>query len=255
MSWTFTEQLQPELIEITDAEAHHLLHVLRIRPQQTLVLFDGSGNVADAVVESTTRRSVFCRVLRRYSVPRVSAGALTVAVSPPKGDRLRWMIEKLTELAVTRITLLDCERTIAEPGETRLEKLRGTAVAACKQSRQAWLPELQPLTDFNALVSRARQLETPIALAHPPVELAEVNAAARAAATLAQMSASGPTPNTAPDTAEQLLLIGPEGGFTETEVAAAVAAGARLLHWPRSILRTETAAIVFTAFLQNPASP
>lgn len=251
MSWTFAELLQPELIEITEAEAHHLLHVLRIRNEQTLILFDGSGNLADAVVESTTRRSVFCRVLRRYSVPRVSAGALTVAVSPPKGDRLRWMIEKLTELAVTHITLLDCERTIAEPGETRLEKLRGTAVAACKQSRQAWLPELQPLTDFNSLLSRARQLEYRIAIAHPPVELAAVDAASKTSLT----SSHSPMPNVSPDLAEQLLLIGPEGGFTESEVAAAVAAGARLLHWPRSILRTETAAIVFTALLQNAANP
>lgn len=251
MSWTFAEQLQPELIEITDAEAHHLLHVLRIRTGQTLSLFDGSGNLADAVVESTTRRSVLCRVLQRHSVPRESAGKLTVAVSPPKGDRLRWMIEKLTELAVSRIILLDCERTIAEPGETRLEKLRGTAVAACKQSRQAWLPELQPLTGFNSLLNRARQLECRIAIAHPPVELAE----SASMLTTSQPDSLKPTPDVASDAAEQLLLIGPEGGFTETEVAAAVAAGARLLHWPRSILRTETAAIVFTALLQNATEP
>lgn len=251
MSWTFAEQLQPELIEITDSEAHHLLHVLRIRTQQSLVLFDGSGNLADAVVESTTRRSVFCRVLRRNSVPRESAAALTVAVSPPKGDRLRWMIEKLTELAVTRITLLGCERTIAEPGETRLEKLRGTAVAACKQSRQAWLPELQPLTDFNSLLNQARQLECRIAIAHPPVELAE----AAALSTTSRTHSPASTPDVSSVAAEQLLLIGPEGGFTETEVAAALAAGARLLHWPKSILRTETAAIVFTALVQNPAEP
>lgn len=249
MSWTFAEQLQSELIEIADAEAHHLLHVLRIKTQQALVLFDGSGNLADAVVESTTRRSVFCRVLRRHSVLRESAGKLTVAVSPPKGDRLRWMIEKLTELAVTRITLLNCDRTIAEPGETRLEKLRGTAVAACKQSRQAWLPELQPLTDFSSLLWQARQHECRIAIAHPPVELAAVDSASKMSPT----SSPSLTVEAASVAAEQLLLIGPEGGFTETEVAAAVAAGARLLHWPRSILRTETAAIVFTALLQNPA--
>ncbi len=246
MSWIFTEHLQSDLIEVTDAEAHHLLHVLRIKPQQTLVLFDGAGNAADVIVDSSTRRSVFCRVLQRRTIPRISAPLLSLAVSPPKGDRLRWMIEKLTELGVSQITMLGCERTVVEPGETRLEKLRGTAVAACKQSRQAWLPELRALTDFSRLLSQAREQGCRLAIAHPPAEPAPAGPLP-APAFPASSAVSGETA----DTGRQLLLIGPEGGFTESEVAAAVATGARLLHWPKSILRTETAAIVFTALLMT----
>ncbi|MFM7057241.1 MAG: RsmE family RNA methyltransferase [Planctomycetota bacterium] len=247
MSWTFAEQLQSERIEVTEGEAHHLLHVLRIKPRQSLVLFDGFGTVADALVESMTRRSVVCRVLQRRAVPRVAEHSLNIAVSPPKGDRLRWMIEKLTELGVGQITLLGCERTVVEPGETRLEKLRGTAVAACKQSRQAWLPELRPLTDFSSLLKQADQLECRLVLAHPPDELAPGSPPLDPAAASAR--SSSPASVGTADAGQQLLLIGPEGGFTETEVAAAVAVGARLIHWPRTILRIETAAIVFTALL------
>lgn len=228
MHWIFVEQLRPDQIEITDGEAHHLLHVLRIKPQQMLVLFNGRGEIADAIVESTSRRSVFCRVAQRREVPGLPEGWLTVAVSPPKGDRLRWMIEKLTELGVPRITLLGCERTVAEPGETKLEKLRGTAAAACKQSRQAWLPDIQPLTNFSQVLVEAGQLGQKIVLAHP---------------------AAGRIHEPTPGGTGRVLLIGPEGGFTDTEVTAALAAGAEQLHWPGSILRTETAAIVFAGRL------
>jgi 16S rRNA (uracil1498-N3)-methyltransferase len=244
MVWTFVELLQPDVIEVTEAEAHHLLHVLRVRPQQSLVLFDGAGNVADAVVESTSRRSVFCRVLQRRSLLRTSHSRLTIAVSPPKGDRLRWMIEKLTELGVARITLLGCDRTVSEPGETRLEKLRSTAAAACKQSRQAWIPDLRPLTAFRELLSESLQLQRSIVIAHPLNENVSCDATANRALVATGVVAEGMA-----ETGEKLLLIGPEGGFTDPEVASAIEAGARHLHWPGAILRTETAAIVFSTLL------
>jgi len=244
MVWTFVDQLQPDVIEVTESEAHHLLHVLRVRTQQQLVLFDGSGNVADAVVESTSRRSVFCRVLERRSLPRASRTRLTVAVSPPKGDRLRWMIEKLTELGVAGIKLLGCERTVSEPGETRLEKLRSTAAAASKQSQQAWIPDLQPLSEFRKVLSESLQLQQSIVIAHPLKENASCGTAAKQTVVRTGAVAGGMA-----DTGEKLLLIGPEGGFTDPEVASALDAGALQLHWPGAILRTETAAIVFATLL------
>lgn len=245
MVWTFVEQLQPDVIEVTEAEAHHLLHVLRVRTQQQLVLFDGSGNVADAVVESTSRRSVFCRVLERRSLPAAAQARLTIAVSPPKGDRLRWMIEKLTELSVARIALLGCERTISEPGETRLEKLRGTAAAACKQSQQAWIPDLQPLTNFSEVLSESLRLQRSLVIAHPLKDGTYCDTTAEHVVPATGVVAGGGMAVTG----EKLLLIGPEGGFTDREVASALNAGARQLHWPGAILRTETAAIVFSTLL------
>ena len=247
MHWTFVEDIQSDCVEVTDAEAHHLLHVLRCRAGSELVLFDGVGHVAGAVVESVTRRSVMCRVLRRSVSARPWAAGLTVAVSPPKGDRLRWMIEKLTELGVQRICLLRCSRTVVEPGETKLDKLRSTAAAACKQSRQAWLPELEPFAELRVLVDGAVASGELLHIAHPPADLSP-----RLIPELfdAQSEGSNQASNVSPsESGRKLLLIGPEGGFTDEELGTAINAGARVIHWPQSILRTETAAIVFSAML------
>ncbi|MEY3457987.1 MAG: Ribosomal small subunit methyltransferase [Planctomycetota bacterium] len=246
MHWTLVEQIQTDRVEVIDAEAHHLLHVLRCKPGSELVLFDGMGHVADAVVESVTRRSVVCSVVRRSAMGRPWAGGLTVAVSPPKGDRLRWMVEKLTELGVQTIKLLRCARTVTDPGDTRLEKLRSTAAAACKQSRRAWLPEIEPFSDLRVLVEQVPVGEM-LYLAHPPADLSG-GLSPGILEPQPQVSA-GPAIASGSSPVKKLLLIGPEGGFTEEELGTAIVAGGQLIHWPHSVLRTETAAIVFSALL------
>ena len=246
MHWTLVEQVQTDRVEVNDAEAHHLLHVLRFKAGSELVLFDGAGQVAHSVIESVTRRSVVCRVLQRSSSVRPWGGGLTVAVSPPKGDRLRWMIEKLTELGIQRISLLRCTRTVTDPGETRLEKLRSTLAAACKQSRQAWLPELEPLAELRVVVDQAVACGQTIYVAHPPADFSPESAST---GPQVQIHAGCQPEKTLSDRGRRLLLIGPEGGFTDEEIGSSIASGAALLHWPYSILRTETAAMVFSALL------
>lgn len=247
MHWTLVEQVKTDRVEVIEAEAHHLLHVLRCRAGSELVLFDGQGHIGEAVVESVTRRSVVCRVLRSFTSQRPWAGGLTVAVSPPKGDRLRWMIEKLTELGVQRICLLRCSRTIVEPGETKLDKLRSTAAAACKQSRQAWLPELEPFAELRVLVEQTKASGELLYFAHPPDELS-----AGSIPESSRPQHGAPSESSGVSRSEygrKLLLIGPEGGFTDEERGTAINAGGQLIHWPHSILRTETAAIVFSTML------
>ena len=231
LHWTYAEDLSGERVQIEDSEAHHMLHVLRMKAGAAVTLFDGRGSVVDAVVEGVTKRDVTCRVLGRVNVPAPGSGGVTVAVSPPKGDRLRWMVEKLTEMGISRLILLQTERTVVTPGETRLEKLRSSVIAACKQSKRPWLMELGSLTGLSEVLSWSQDAQLSVYLAHP-------GAGVRAGL----WHPSGPS--------GRLLLIGPEGGFSESEVAGIGPYEVARLVWPGTILRTETAAIVFSGLLQ-----
>ncbi len=232
----WSESLLTDDVVLDDAESHHLLHVLRLKPGDPVCLFDGHGMEADAVVTRNTRREVFCSVTTRRSSPRALGNRVTVIVTPPKSDRLKWMVEKLTEIGVERLILLQTDRTIVTPGESRIDKLLASVINACKQCRRNEFMQLSPLQSLTSVLEDvlAQRLPGKLWIAHPePVT-----------------STPMPEPVVMPDQT-QLLLIGPEGGFTDAEVESAMNAGAHTMSWPNTILRIETAAIVFAARLQS----
>ncbi len=230
LHWTYAEDISGDVVRIEESEAHHMLHVLRMKKGAEVTLFDGRGNIAQGVVELVTKREVECKVLMRTQAAEAIPEGVTIAVSPPKGDRLRWMVEKLTELGVQRLILLQTERTVVTPGETRLEKLRSAVIAACKQARRPWLMEISPLTDLPEVLSTSQGSGDLIRLAHPGQQLQSEWWRTQAGE-------------------KSLLLVGPEGGFCEHEVVLAMEAGAVQVAWPGTILRTETAALVFCGLL------
>ena len=229
----FCESLLPDSIALDDSEAHHLQHVLRLKPGDQVCLFDGCGTEADAVITRISRREVFCAVSDRRKSPPAAFGRLTVLASPPKADRLKWMIEKLTEIGVERLILLQTERTIVTPGESRIEKLRSSVVSACKQCRRNDLMQLSPLQTMTSVLAdlHSERLQGELWIAHPGTE--------------PEFQSNVVSPTVQP----RFLLIGPEGGFTNDEFQAAIKAGARVAAWPNTVLRIETAAIVFAARL------
>jgi len=211
--------------EIADTEAHHLRNVLRMKPGELIELFDGRGTSAKAVIDTVKRDRVLTSTQEISKAERLESARLTVAASPPKGDRLKWMIEKLTELGVGRYVPLLTERTVVTPRETRLERLQSTVIAACKQSGRQWLMELsEPQTIEEMLAANSTE---DVVIAHPGFPESALPSAARPC----------------------LLLIGPEGGFVEDEIAAAMSAGATGVSWPGTVLRTETAAIAISTWL------
>ncbi|MBL8818833.1 MAG: 16S rRNA (uracil(1498)-N(3))-methyltransferase [Planctomyces sp.] len=233
----YCEDLSGSHAEIEEAEAHHLLHVLRIKSGEQIQLFDGAGNSATAQITELTRRSLTAEIVARQSeVPRQQA-RIIVAVAPPKGDRLRWMIEKLTEIGVDQIVLLQTARTIVTPGETKVDKLRANIIAACKQSGRNRLMDVQPLIRLNDFLRSdvAQPQSARLYLAHPLDPFST-------------QSATDPN-STAPSTNDSILFVGPEGGFTDNEVELLRERSAQTLSWPATILRIETAAIVFASLL------
>lgn len=210
-------------VRIGDSEAHHLLHVMRAGVGDRVTLFDGSGAEFEAEVVETTRRDATLAVLSRHEVDREPAAAVTLGVALPKGDRQKVLVDMLTQIGVTRLAPLTTEHSVAAPKGSGLDKLRRAVVEASKQcgrNRLMAIEEPQRLEDFL----RTTEAETKL-IAHPSGE-AQPRAGARG---------------------RIAIVVGPEGGLSETEVAAAAACGWAPLSLGRSILRIETAAVAAAA--------
>ena len=226
----FCPHISDSSVTLTDAEAHHALHVRRLKAGDSLRLFDGAGTTAEAVVKQTGRQDLTVSVLTKSYVERRSVGRVSVAACVPRGDRVKWMVEKLTEIGVDRFIPLHTERS-SGLSAAKLRKLSATVIAAAKQCRRSWLMEIGQMQPLNELLKTADQAAS-LVIAHPP-----------GPDDACQLKVSG-RPN-----CDVIVLIGPEGGFTDEEVAAAEQKSAARVTWPGGILRTETAAVVVAALV------
>jgi 16S rRNA (uracil1498-N3)-methyltransferase len=195
---------------LSDADDHHLRRSLRLRDGEPITVTDGRGRWrpcrltagaiepdGDAVVTSQPRSA-------------------SVAVAPPKGDRLDWLVQKVTEVGVGRIVLVAAERSVVRWDPDRagrhLDRLRRIATEAAMQSRRVWLPELCG-----------------------PVPAAEI----LPASVVAEPGGRAVSP------ADTMIAVGPEGGWSPAELAIA---GDRVSLGP-NVLRVETAAVVAAALM------
>lgn len=219
-------------VELDGSEAHHLLHVLRAKAGDRVGLFNGQGDEAVAELVNHGKRSVELRIIDAWTTPAESH-ELILATALPKGDRARWLVEKATELGVTRIIPLRTTRSVVEPGEGKMDKLTQAAIAACKQSGRSRLPRLDSLT---ALSDVLREFSTP--LPARILMLADPHAERTVGELLATVGCRTQT---------TIALIGPEGGFTDAEHTESIAAGATPVSLGSHILRIETAALAISA--------
>ncbi|HEX3599588.1 MAG TPA: RsmE family RNA methyltransferase, partial [Lacipirellulaceae bacterium] len=231
------QPITTESVTLDGPEAHHLLHVMRGAAGTPITLFDNSGDEFEAVVETARRSDAIVRILERRETSRELPFSLVAGVALPKGDRQKWLVEKLTELGVTMLVPLDTERGVAQPTANAAERLQRSVIEAAKQcgrNKLMGIADPQPWDDWTnsnvgCLESSANQ--PPAAprrlLAHPGgTQFQDIDL------------------NTPTATA---FAIGPEGGFTEAEVAVAVATGWQQVALGPRILRVETAAIALAA--------
>jgi 16S rRNA (uracil1498-N3)-methyltransferase len=211
-------------------EAHHLLHVMRAGKGDTVTLFDGSGAEFDAEIVACNRADVQLRIQARREVDRELPFELTVGVSLPKGDRQKWLVEKLTELGVTAMVPLVTDRGVAQPTDSALERIERSVIEAAKQcgrNRLMRIAKPQAWSEFAS--AENRDLTVRRLLAHPGGN------------SITDADLSSPRSTT--------LAIGPEGGFTDDETAAARAADWGIVDLGSRILRVETAAIALAAIV------
>lgn len=224
--------LKKGMNEFPAEEATHATRVLRIAENDEVVLFDGKGIEADATIVVANRKQVTAEVadLRRLK-PELSI-TLTIAVAMIKSHRQNYLIEKCTELGVSAIWPIAAERCVVRANEAGIEKWQRRAVEAAKQSKRAWVPEIATPKNVEA------GLRDVTGNAHQFVADLQPNAA-----TLPQRirEISFGTPI--------VVWIGPEGGWTNSELDIFLRSGVESVRLAPTVLRTETAAISACAIL------
>ena len=203
-------------------EARHLIRVRRVGVGESVELFDGRGSAYRAEVSSLARDRVELSVEGPAGASPVARFSLTLATAVPKGERFDWLVEKATELGVSRLIPLVTERSVVDPRSAKLDRLRRVIVEAAKQCRRDRLMELDPPTGWLSLVRSAGDSTRLIALP-----------GSRGIASFGRR----------PGADSVLLAIGPEGGFTGEEVGRAIEAGWHAVGLGSTVLRIETAAL------------
>ncbi|MBI4903588.1 MAG: 16S rRNA (uracil(1498)-N(3))-methyltransferase [Acidobacteria bacterium] len=228
----FVDGVHSGRAEITGDEAAHLTKVLRVDAGQRYELSDNQ-HLYLAEVELARKAQVTFRILEKYD-PRPAPVVLHLAAALIKFDHFEWMLEKATELGVARITPVIAERSdkgLDHAAAKRTERWTRILRESCQQSRRAHLPEL----------------DRPVALSRIAVPDSAVCLLLDEAESTAPILTALPAERHAAD--QLTLLVGPEGGWTDRERAAAIEAGWRPVTLGPSILRAETAAIAGLAIL------
>lgn len=221
-----------ETVTVEGDEAHHAVAVRRLRVGEQVVLTDGAGRSVTGSVAATAKR-VFSVQVAAVTQDAPPAPSFVVVQALPKGDRGELAIEVLTEVGVDRIVPWAAARSVAlwkgERAAKSLARWRSVAREAAKQSRRTWHPAVD-------------------ALASTPDVVALV-AAADLAVVLHEEATSALSALEVPADGTVLVVVGPEGGLTDDEVAAFVEAGAHGVRLGSEVLRTSTAGVAACAAL------
>ena len=211
-----------EQVHLLAAEASHAIKSRRLQIGQNIRLINGQGLVADAVISQMDRRNVIVTIVN-VEQSLVAPLQLHIAVAIPKGDRQKVMIDMLSQLGVNTITPLICEHSVTRFSDNLAEKWQRVAIEACKQSQNPWLPTLNMPQTLEQIIEKNNQL-----LAYTDVD--GDNIAAVCGSEFVFFAA-------------MTVVIGPEGGFSPSELSYLRSQQLNAICLSGSILRTETAAV------------
>jgi 16S rRNA (uracil1498-N3)-methyltransferase len=228
------EQCRDKTLTLTGPEAHHALHVLRVRAGERVVVLDGAGRELLCETGTPGRDELPLTVAQVTVVPPLPY-QITLLQAVPKGKIIESIIQKAVELGVHRIVPLLSDHVVtqldADGAAHRAEDWRGVAVEAIKQCGSAWLPAIEVPVKPKAYLDRGEKFELPLIASlqsdrrHPRDCFGTFR------------KEHGRMPKTL------CVWIGPEGDFTPAEMSAIKSAGALPITLGRLILRSETAAI------------
>lgn len=218
------------VVELDEQESHHAHKVLRKKIGDTIAVFDGKGHLFSASIAVVNKRTISVVIQELIQETNTTKPHLHLAVAPPKNlDRLEWLVEKSTEIGVDEISLIICQNS--ERREVRLNRIEKVIMSAAKQSLKFKLPVLHECVFYSKFITAqaATASNKYITFCHEKSEHFK---------------------SVYPATQNALILIGPEGDFTQEEVHLAEKNGFVMVSLGESRLRLETAAIYATTVFQ-----
>ena len=221
------------MIALPEAAARHAVTVLRLQMGDALALFNGEGGEYRASLIAANKHEARVRVAEFHAIERESPLAITLALGICAGERMDYSLQKATELGVNAIAPLATERSVVklagERADKRLQHWQNVVIAACEQCGRNRVPAVAPVQTLFSY-------------------LAQTDKDAR----LLMLSPDAATPlKTIPPSAAIVLLVGAEGGFSQSEQEAAASSGFLPVSLGPRVLRTETAPVAALAALQT----
>lgn len=236
----FCPQMDAGEVTLSPEESHHVGHVLRLQPDDSIALFDGRGSEAQARLIRLEWGKAIVEVGRIRQRAFELRHRITLAVAMGRQHRQGYLVEKCTELGVAAIQPITAGRSVTKPGDHAVEKWSRRAIEAAKQSGRAWVPLIHSPVTVAEMVDRAVSFSAAFMadIGGEAVQRGERDGAVVAWSNVLARQ---------PEGAELLVLVGPEGGWTEEERASAARAGVVAVGLSPTILRTETAAVAVCA--------
>ena len=219
--------------ELPEEEATHALRVLRLKAGDEMMLMDGKGNYYRA--EVTLAHTHHCCYAIKDVLPqeRQWKGSVHLAIAPTKMmDRIEWMVEKAVEIGVDELSFLDCQ--FSERRIVKLPRIEKIVISAVKQSRKAWMPQVNEIKFFDDFINTISTEHKYIAHCYDEIPRTYLFDELRLSS----------------DTCDAVVMIGPEGDFSIDEVRRAMDKGFKSVHLGTSRLRTETAGLSAVMMMQ-----
>ncbi len=215
---------------LSEESSRHIVQVLRMREEEQLLITNGKGQTLTVEIISANKKKTEVRKIHEEFLPQRKP-KISIAISFIKSaGRFEWFLEKATEIGVSAIIPLICKRT--EQTHFREERMKTILISAMLQSRQAWLPEMSAPIKINELIKKEDHSQKFIA--HCIEEEKKVL-----------------NNSMVDESSSKIILIGPEGDFTEEEIEAALQQNYIPVSLGETRLRTETAGLAASVLLMN----
>ena len=226
-----------EQIRLAGSDVDHMKNVLRMKPGEEVWVSDGEGMDYFCSVEGYEEKEAVLRVVKKEVSQTELASRLILFQGLPKGDKMEWIVQKAVELGAYSVVPVSTRRCVVKldnkKAEKKVSRWQQIAESAAKQSKRMLIPNVHQVLSFKEALKYAESMDIrliPYELAKGMQETKEILAA------IEQGQSIG-------------IFIGPEGGFEEKEVEAAISEGAKPITLAKRILRTETAGLAILSVL------
>lgn len=227
----YKKDIQPgdSIVVLDEDTSKHIVQVLRMKMGEQIKLTDGKGHIFTCEITNDHRKKCEVTITATSQIAHPKS-QISIVISPVKNNsRFEWFLEKATEIGVTEIVPLICDRT--EKQQLKMERLQGILISAMLQSQQAWLPVLQESKKYTEYIKTAKE--------NTSLQKFIAHCEEDKKTSLATIQPSN----------NSTILIGPEGDFTHKEIETALQSGFEPVSLGETRLRTETAGVVAAVLL------